>query len=366
MASYFFTIMRPNGPLNVIYKVKGSHFPGMTIEKGGTMTNGLTPKPGRLMDQVRETMRFHHYAYSTEKNYIQWILRYIRFNDRRHPKDMGKQEIERFLSHLAMNRDVSASTQNQALSAILFLYKEVLKLPVAENIRARRATKQKRLPTVLSRTEVQSILENLDGSHRLIVQIMYAAGLRITETLQLRVQDFDFDNEQLYIRNSKGGKDRMTLFPRMLHAPMHRQIEKASRLHQQDLARGFGEVSLPHALSRKYPNAGRTLGWQFVFPSTTLSADPRNGLVQRYHLHISAVRKALSRAKNRTGITKRISTHVFRHSFATHLLEDGANIRLVQTLLGHKDIKTTEVYTHVMSKSLSGIKSPLETLVPRD
>lgn len=325
-------------------------------------TDGFTPQPGRLMDQVRETLRFYHYAYSTEKNYIQWILRYIRFHNRRHPKDMGKQEIERFLSNLALECNVSASTQNQALSAILFLYKSVLKIPIENNIRANRATKARRLPTVLSRIEMQTILSHLEGTHLLIVQIMYSGGLRISETFNLRVQDFDFDNSQLYICNSKGGKDRTTLFPRILHAPMRRQIVKVDALHKRDLERGYGEVSLPHALVKKYPNLGKTLGWQYVFPSTTLSADPRNGLVQRYHLHISTTRKALKRAKEKSGIHRRVTTHVFRHSFATHLLEDGTNIRVVQTLLGHKDVKTTEIYTHVMSKSLNGVKSPLETL----
>lgn len=326
------------------------------------MEKDFTPKSVRLIDQVRETLRFYHYSYSTEKSYVQWILRYIRFNDRRHPKDMGKSEIERFLSHLAINRNVSAATQNQALNAILFLYKSVLKSPIDAEIRARRANKPKQLPVVLSRQEIQTLLQNLSGTPLLMVKLMYSAGLRVTELHRLRVQDFDFDNEQLYIPNSKGGKGRTSLFPTVLHAPMRSQLEKVKQLHEQDLKKGFGEVSLPDALARKYPNAGKFLGWQFVFPSTTLSPDPRSGLVQRYHIHPSAIRKHLNRAKLKTGITKRVTTHVFRHSFATHLLEDGVNIRMVQTLLGHKDVKTTEIYTHVMSKSLSGIKSPLETL----
>lgn len=326
------------------------------------MTKGFEPKPGKLMDQVRETLRFYHYAYSTEKSYIQWILRYIRFNNRRHPKDMGKTEIERFLSHLAINRDVSAATQNQAFNAILFLYKAVLKQPIEADIRANRASKPKRLPTVLSRQEVRAILNNLSGTSRLLVQLMYGAGLRITEVLRLRVQDFDFDNEQLYIRSSKGNKDRTSLFPKMLHTAMHEQINKVRALHQRDLKGGFGEVSLPGALTVKYPNAGKTIGWQFVFPSTTLSPDPRTGLIQRHHVHITSIRKSLKRAKDRADITKKITTHVFRHSFATHLLEDGVNIRVLQTLLGHNDVKTTEIYTHVMSKAISGVKSPLETM----
>ncbi|MFT5425399.1 MAG: integron integrase [Gammaproteobacteria bacterium] len=342
------------------------------------MDTQFTPKSARLMDlgfgilrcstdyipvvEVKETLRFHHYAYSTEKTYIHWILRYIRFNNRSHPKDMGKHEIKRFLSHLAINRDVSASTQNQALNAILFLYKHVLKLPVDMNIRAIRSDKQKRLPTVLSKQEIQEIFIHLSGVKLLMVKLMYAAGLRVTELHDLRVQNFDFDNNQLYIRDSKGGKDRISLLPKTLHEGLKRQIESVKSLHQQDLNAGYGEVSLPNALARKYPNAGKTLGWQFIFPSTKLSADPRNGLIQRYHIHISVIRKAIKVAVTKTNINKRVTTHVFRHSFATHLLEDGINIRMVQTLLGHKDVKTTEIYTHVMDKSISGVMSPLEML----
>lgn len=326
------------------------------------MEKDFTPKPGKLMAQVRETLRFYHYSYSTEKSYIQWILRYIRFNDRRHPNEMGKPEIERFLSHLAINRNVAAATQNQALNAILFLYKSVLKSPIDAEIRARRASKPKQLPVVLSQEEIASLLQHLEGTALLMVQLMYAAGLRVTELHRLRVQDFDFDRDQLYIPAAKGGKGRTSLFPKMLHTSMRAQLDRVKRLHEQDLKNGYGEVSLPNALSRKYPNAGKSLGWQYAFPSTTLSADPRSGLLQRFHLHPSAIRKHINRAKTETGITKRVSAHVFRHSFATHLLEDGVNIRKVQTLLGHKDVTTTEVYTHVMSKSLSGIKSPLETL----
>ena len=326
------------------------------------MKNGFTPKPGKLMDQVRETLRFYHYAYSTEKSYVQWILRYIRFNDRRHPNQMGKTEIERFLSHLAINRNVSAATQNQALSAILFLYKEILKSPIDADIRAHRANKAKRMPTVLSRQEINSICKHLSGKALLMVQLMYAAGLRVTELHRLRVQDFDFDNKQIYIRDSKGSKDRTSLFPEMLHEMMRKQLEFVQSQHSKDLENGYGEISLPNALSRKYPKAGKSIGWQYAFPSTTLSADPRNGLVQRYHVHPSSIRKSINLAKSKTTISKRVTTHVFRHSFATHLLEDGVNIRMVQTLLGHKDVKTTEIYTHVMSKNLSGIKSPLENL----
>lgn len=326
------------------------------------MSKNFVPKPGRLMDQVREVMRFHHYSLSTEKSYIHWILRYIRFNDRKHPNTMGKPEIERFLSHLAMNRDVSASTQNQALNAILFLYKEILKAPIEAEIRALRATRPKRLPTVLCKREIASLFEQMPAKHKLMYRLMYAGGLRVKELLQLRVHDFDFNHQQLYIRNSKGSKDRTTLFPPLLHDEIRAHLEKVQQLHEADLGNGYGETVLPPALARKYPNAAKSWGWQFAFPSTTICSDPRTGRRVRYHLHETALRKVLKQAKLKAGINKHISSHVFRHSFATHLLEDGVNIRQVQTLLGHKDVKTTEVYTHVMNKSISGVKSPLETL----
>jgi len=251
------------------------------------MDKNFVPKPGRLMDQAREVMRFHHYSLSTEKSYVQWILRYIRFNDKRHPKDMGKPEIERFLSHLAMNRDVSASTQNQALNAILFLYRDVLKSPIEAEIRALRATRPKRLPTVLSKSEIASLFEHLSAKHGLMFRLMYAGGLRVMELLRLRVHDFDFDNQQLYIRNSKGNKDRMTLFPSLLHDQVRLQLEEVKRLHETDIKNGYGETILPVALARKYPNAAKSLGWQFVFPSTKISKDPRSKKLVRYHLHVS-------------------------------------------------------------------------------
>jgi integron integrase len=314
------------------------------------------------MDQVREVLRFHHYAYSTEKSYVDWILRYIRFNDRKHPKDMGKAEIERFLSHLAINRDVAASTQNQALNAILFLYREVLKSPLVVQIRALRSTKPRRLPTVLSKNEMSRVLENIPARHLLMFQFMYGCGLRVLEVLRLRTHDFDFENSQLYIRDSKGNKDRMTLFPQQLHNDIKMQIDRVKVQHDRDLARGFGLVVLPGALARKYPNAAKSFGWQYAFPASKNCKDPRSENIVRHHLHKTVLRKSLNSAIKKTGIIKHVSSHVFRHSFATHLLEDGVNIRTIQTLLGHKDIRTTEVYTHVMDKSFSKVKSPLETL----
>ena len=325
----------------------------------------FVPQPGRLMDQVREVLRFYHYAYSTEKSYVQWILRYIRFNDIRHPRDLGKTEIERFLSHLAMNRDVSVSTQNQALNAILFLYRDVLKSPIEAQIRALRSTRPKRLPTVLSKKELALLFAHMPTRHMLLFKLMYGGGLRVLEVLRLRVHDFDFDSQQLYIRDSKGSKDRMTLFPAVLHEDVRSQIERIKKLHEAELCRGFGRVVLPSALTRKYPNAAKSLGWQYAFPASKNCRDPRNNDIVRHHLHESALRKSVGIARKKSGINKMISTHVFRHCFATHLLEDGVNIRTVQTLLGHQDVKTTEVYTHVMDKSFSGVKSPLLTLTTR-
>lgn len=324
--------------------------------------SNFVPKPGKLMDQVREVMRFHHYSLKTEKSYIHWMLRYIRFNEVKHPNTMGKPEIERFLSHLAMNRAVSASTQNQALNAILFLYKEVLKSPIEDEIRALRASRPKRLPTVLGKQEISDLFRVMPTKHSLMYRLMYAGGLRISELLELRVHDFDFNRYLLLIRDSKGGKDRTTLFPAILHDEVRNQLESVKQLHDSDIAKGYGQTVLPVALARKYPNASKSLGWQFAFPSTTICKDPRSDKYVRYHLHETALRKVLKQAKTNAGINKHISSHVFRHSFATHLLEDGVNIRVVQTLLGHKDVKTTEVYTHVMDKSISGVKSPLETL----
>lgn len=320
------------------------------------------PKSVRLMDQVREVLRFYHYAYSTEKTYVFWILQYIRFNDRRHPGEMGKPEIERFLSNLAINKNVSPSTQNQAFNAILFLYRDVLKTPFPEGINALRAKRHKRLPTVLSKKELSLLFSQIPHHHLLIFRLMYGGGLRALEALRLRIHDFDFDSQQLYVRDSKGNKDRMTLFPAVLHEDIRAQIERVRRMHERQLQKGFGRVVLPAALSRKYPNAAKSLGWQYIFPASHNCKDPRTNDIVRHHLHESVLAKSVRIAKIKAGINKHFSTHIFRHCFATHMLEDGVNIRTLQTLLGHKDVKTTEVYTHVMDKSFTGVKSPLLTL----
>ncbi len=320
------------------------------------------PQSARLMDQVREVLRFHHYAYRTEKSYVGWILRYIRFHGKKHPRQLGRVEIEAFLSHLAIDRKVSAATQNQAFNAILFLYKQVLHIEIEGNIRAKRASQSRRIPVVLTQAEITAVLEKVSGVSGLIIRLMYGGGLRISEAIRLRVQDFDFDRGNITIREGKGGKDRTTLFAASLHAPMLKQIDKARTLHDEDLAAGFGGVYLPNALGVKYKNAAKEFGWQFAYPARSRSEDPRSGEIKRHHIHPSAIQKQLKAIAKELGILKRVTPHILRHSFATHLLENGTNIRIVQSLLGHKDVKTTEIYTHVMDKSIESIVSPLDEL----
>ena len=315
-------------------------------------TRKFVPKSVRLMDQVREVLRFHHYAYNTEKFYVSWILQYIRFHHKRHPKDMGKHEVEAFLSHLAINRNVSASTQNQAFNAIAFHYRQVLGVDFDLDIRASRARTSARLPVVLSRQQVADIINTLSGTPNLMAKLMYGCGLRSLEVIRLRVHDIDFDQKQIIVREAKGNKDRVTFLP-----------DNVRKLHISDLQDGFGNVHLPYALARKYPNAARSIGWQYLFPANHISTDPRSGRQMRHHVDKSTFSKALSAAVKKLGIEKRVSPHVLRHSFATHMLENGANIRMVQTLLGHKDVKTTEIYTHVMSTQLNGVINPLDTLL---
>ena len=320
------------------------------------------PSASRLMDQVRETLRFYHYAYNTEKSYVNWILKFIRYSGKKHPKDMGKFEIERFLSHLAVNRNVAASTQNQAFNAIMFLYKKVLDIPMELDIRAKRAGKRKNLPSVLSKEEACRLISCMTGTAKTLASLMYGSGLRSLEVIRLRIHDIDFENNQIYVRNPKGGKDRTTLFPDALHEPLRHQIAIAKKLHDKDLKEGFGEVYLPTALKRKYTRANISFGWQYLFPSKVRSVDPRSGATRRHHIYKTVLQKAVSVAKKEANIIKRASPHTLRHSFATHLLENGENIRVLQTLLGHKDVKTTEIYTHVMQKNHEKIKSPLDLM----
>lgn len=314
------------------------------------------------MDQVREVLRYHHYAIRTEEAYVRWILAFIRFHGRKHPKDMGKTEIETFLSDLAVNGNCARSTQNQALNSIVFLYKQVLDLPVAQDLAPTRSKKPVRLPVVMSRDEVSVVIGQMGGKPKLMAGLMYGAGLRLMEVLRLRVHDLDFANAMILVRNGKGGRDRSTLLPKSLVKSLKAQLTKAKLTFEKDVADGHANVWLPNALARKYPNASRSWEWQYVFPAQNLSTDPRSGQTRRHHLNESNLQKAVKKARTEAGISKRVTSHTFRHSFATHLLESGTNIRVVQKLLGHANVKTTEIYTHVLQQNLAAVRSPLDDL----
>ena len=316
----------------------------------------------RLLDQVRETIRTKHYSIRTEQIYVQWVRRYILFHNKRHPKDMGEKEINAFLKHLAVNRNVTASTQTQALSAILFLYKEVLEGEIGfiENIY--RAKKPRRLPVVFTRQEIREIMQYLSGEKWLMANIIYGAGLRLMECLRLRVKDIDFSYNQITVRDGKGQQDRITMLPESIKHPLKKHIEKVWRIHQKDLKEGYGSVYMPYALSRKYRNADREWGWQYIFPSRNRSVDPRSDKVRRHHLNQQVLQRTIKVAIRKAAINKQGSSHSLRHSFATHLLEDGYDIRSIQELLGHKDVKTTMIYTHVLRRGGQGVKSPADRL----
>lgn len=317
-------------------------------------------RPKKLLDQVRDVIRLKHYSYRTEQSYVYWIRRYILFHNKQHPKEMGTTEIEAFLTHLAVEQKVAASTQNQALSALLFLYQSVLNLPLDGEIDAMRAKRSKYLPTVLSKTEVRAVLQETSGVFQLLLKLLYGSGLRLNEGLRLRIKDLDFAHRQIVVRDVKGNESRVTMLPESLIEPLQQHLKKTKQLHQNDLDQGYGSVYLPFALERKYPNADRTWIWQFVFPAFGRSRDPRSGIVRRHHLHETGVQRALKQAVLTARIEKRVSVHTLRHSFATHLLEDGYDIRTVQELLGHKDVKTTMIYTHVLNRGGKGVRSPLD------
>ena len=320
---------------------------------------GGRPAP-RLLDEVRRVLRLKHYSMRTEVVYVGWIRRFVLANGKRHPRDMGATEVEAFLSQLAVQGQVSASTQNQALSAILFLYREVLgtELPWIDGVV--RAKRPQRVPTVLSREEVSRMLACMEGRPLLLASLLYGTGMRLMEGLRLRVKDVDFDRCEITVRDGKGGKDRHTMLPRSLVESMRRELERAATLHAADLAEGLGAVWLPHALARKYPNAPREFGWQYVFPSTRRSLDPRDGVERRHHFDDGILSRSLKRACLDAAIRKPVSAHTLRHSFATHLLEAGQDIRTVQELLGHKDVATTQIYTHVLNRGGHGVLSPLD------
>ncbi len=313
----------------------------------------------KLLDQVRDALRLKHYSIRTEEAYLNWIKRYIFFHNVRHPAEMGVPEVQAFLTHLAVDQNVAASTQNQALSALLFLYKGVLCQNLGP-IDAIRAKKPKRLPSVLTREEVQRVLAHLPGRYLLIAKLLYGSGLRLMECLRLRIKDLDFAQHQILVHDGQGAKDRVTMLPGSIVAPLQEHLRIVKRTHKEDLDKGYGAVYLPYALERKYPNAEREWLWQYVFPAHRLSADPRSNTIRRHHIHESSLQKAVRAAAQATKIPKRISSHTFRHSFATHLLENGYDIRTVQELLGHQDVKTTMIYTHVLNRGGLAVRSPLD------
>ncbi|MBE9138637.1 integron integrase [Nodosilinea sp. LEGE 07088] len=320
----------------------------------------MESRPRKLLDQVRDAIRLKHYSYRTEQTYVGWIRRYILFHNKQHPKDMGGAEVKAFLTHLAVEGHVSASTQNQAFSALLFLYRNVLNQELAA-LDAVRAKRSNYLPTVLTKGEVRSVLQHLSGVHGLVIRVLYGSGLRLNEGLSLRVKDIDFAQRQIVARDTKGNESRVTMLPDSLIEPLQEHLRKVKRLHQLDLDQGYGSVYLPFALERKYPHADRAWIWQFVFPSPGRSRDPRSGVIRRHHLHESGVQRSLKQAVQVAQLAKRVGCHTFRHSFATHLLEDGYDIRTVQELLGHKDVKTTMIYTHVLNRGGRGVRSPLDS-----
>ena len=317
-------------------------------------------RPKKLLDQVRDVIRLKHYSRRTEEAYVDWIRRYILFHHKRHPQAMGIPEIEAFLTHLAVQGNVAASTQNQAFSALLFLYREVLRQELTGPINAIRAQKPVRLPTVLTKEEVRLVLCHLSGVQALIVKLLYGSGMRILECLRLRVQDLDFGRHLILVREAKGDSERRTMLPESLIQPLQEHLQGVKLLHDRDLLNGCGSVYLPYALERKYPNAAREWRWQYVFPSAKLSTDPRSNVIQRHHLDEQALQRAVRKAAFKSGIPKKVTCHTFRHSFATHLLENGYDIRTVQELLGHKDVSTTMIYTHVLNKGGLAVRSPLD------
>jgi integron integrase len=321
-----------------------------------------TATPLKLLDQVRNRLRVKHYSIRTEQVYVDWIKRFIHFHDKRHPREMGAAEVEAYLTHLAVKNRVSPSTQNQAKSALLFLYREGLELPLPWLDKVTQARAPTRLPVVLTVSEVQAVLARLSGTHWLIASLLYGAGLRLMEAVRLRVKDVEFSQHEIIVREGKGAKDRMTMLPESAVEPLKRHLAKVKALHAEDLAAGFGEVYLPFALAKKYPHARREWGWQYVFPSAKLSVDPRSGVTRRHHVDEKGIQRAMKQAVRDARIAKPATPHTLRHSFATHLLLGGYDIRTVQELLGHSDVSTTMIYTHVLNRGGKGVVSPMDRL----
>lgn len=337
---------------------------GPAVRPGTSRLERIIPNPKlKLMDQVREVMRLKHYALRTERCYCDWVRRYVRFHDMKSRADLegGEAKIEQFLSDLAVKGQVSASTQNQAFNALLFLYREVLGRDLG-SIQALRAQRPERLPTVLTPEEVRQIIVAMSGTPQLVVKLLYGSGLRLLEALRLRIKDVDFAMKQLTVRDGKGAKDRYTVLAEGVVAPLREHLERVRLTHQEDLKQGAGQVYLPEALARKYRGAAGEWIWQYVFPARDLSHDPRSGQRRRHHVDEATIHRAIKTAASRVGIAKRVSSHTFRHSFATHALQRGADIRTIQELLGHNDVSTTMIYTHVLRIGGSGMKSPLDCI----
>jgi integron integrase len=314
----------------------------------------------KLLDQVRDEARLRHLSLRTEETYCGWIRRFILFHRKRHPREMNAAAITQFLTHLAVKDQVASSTQNQALNALIFLYKQVLKIDLEQIRDVVRAPQRRKLPVVLTREETNAVLAHLSHENRLLASLLYGSGLRLMEAVRLRVKDIDLARGEILVRDGKGDKDRVTMLPRSIRPALEVQLDAVKRLHNQDLKVNQGEVYLPHALERKYPNAAKELVWQYLFPASNLSVDPRSGKHRRHHVSELNLQRAIKKAVGKAGITKNATSHSFRHSFATHLLEDGYDIRTVQELLGHKDVRTTMIYTHVLNKGGRGVKSPLD------
>lgn len=327
------------------------------------MKHPETGRPPRLLDRVRQELRTLHYSRRTEKTYVAWVRRFIVHNGLRHPREMGEAEVSAYLSHLATEAKVSASTQNQALCALLFLYRRVLGVEMDWVDGVVRAKRPQRLPVVLTRDEVKAVLAELGGTSLLMATLLYGAGLRLMECMRLRVKDVDFLSHQITVREGKGRKDRITLLPVAVEKGLRRHLRDVENQHREDIQRGAGYVELPNALSRKYPNAAREWGWQWVFPATRIYRDRDSGEQRRHHLHETVLQRAVKEAVRRAGIAKPATCHTFRHSFATHLLEDGHDIRTVQELLGHRDVNTTMIYTHVLNRGWGGVRSPADRLL---
>ena len=316
--------------------------------------------PRKLLDQVSDAIRVKHYSLRTEKTYVDWIRRYILFHKKRHPKDMGAEEIQAFITYLATERTLSASSQNQALSAVMFLYRHVLQKEIDIPADTIHAEKSKTLPVVLTHQEALAVIGEMSGVPQIMAKILYGSGLRLMECLRLRVKDIDFGNHQIIVRDGKGEDDRSTILPESLIPTLHDHLKNVKLIHQKDIKDGFGEVYLPYALARKYPNASKEWNWQYVFPALSRSIDPASKKTMRHHADPSVLQKAIRQAAKAAEIQKNVSPHAFRHSFATHLLQNGYDIRTVQELLGHKDVKTTMIYTHVLQRGGLAVKSPLD------